>query len=189
MNRRQYILAGVAVVVIIIGIIAAFSAGKKGSTTTTPTQQSLTDHTTDGSEVRLTIEGPVNADELHRSTTISVSRDGRAIEADKTYNDVPAASATYQNNQDAFDDFMQALQNAGFTRQASGSTTQSEVGQCPLGQRYIYELVTNDAIALRSWSSTCQLRGEPFAGNAGLVAELFQAQIPDYNKVLNAAQK
>lgn len=190
MDRRQRILVlGLAAVLIIGLIVTAFSLGHRGSSKTAPTQISLTDHTTDGSEVRLTIEGPVNADELHQSTVISVSRDGREIEADKTYADMPAASATYLNNQTAFDDFMQALQDAGFTKQAKNATQQDETGQCPLGQRYIYELVTDDTITLRTWSSSCRAATEPFGGNAILVQQLFRAQIPDYAKVQAAALK
>jgi hypothetical protein len=190
MDRRQRILVfGLAAVVIIGVIVTAFSLGNHSSSKPPATQISLTDHTTDGSEVRLTIEGPVNANELHSSSIISVSRDGRAIEVDRTYNNMPVSSATYLNNQLAFDDFMQALQNAGFTAQAKHATQQDETGQCPLGQRYIYELVTNDAIAMRTWSSSCRATTEPFGGNAMLVQQLFRAQIPDYAKVQAAALK
>jgi hypothetical protein len=188
MDRRRYIIIAGVAAVIIIGIIAAFSAGKQGSSTPTPQPISLTDHTTDGSEVQLTIEGPVNADVLHRSTTISITRDSSAVEFDKTYSNTPITSATYANNQAAFDDFMVALQNAGFTKQAKGNTQSDETGHCPLGQRYIYELITNDAVVMHSWSSSCQSRKEPFAGNAPLVMELFQNQIPDYDKLELVAQ-
>lgn|GEM_PF-1953327 len=186
MDRRQYMIAIGAVVVIIIGIIAALSYGKHAPSQTPPSQVSLTDHTTDGSEVRLTIEGPVNANELHRSSSISVSRDSRAVEFDKTYSDIPIASATYINNQDAFDDFMTALQNAGFTKQKSNAQA-NDTGQCPQGQRYEYELIINDTVALNTWSSSCQNKNQSFGGNAALVQALFRAQIPDYAKLQNAA--
>ena len=189
MDRRQYMIAIGAVVVIIIGIIAAFTYGKQTPPKTPPSQISLTDHTTDGSEVRLTIVGPVNANELHRSSSISVSRDSRAVEFDKTYSDIPITSATYINNQDAFDDFMTALQNAGFTKPAKGTTQADDTGQCPQGQRYEYELITSDTVAMHTWSSSCQGKNEPFGGKASLVQALFRAQIPDYAKLQNAAAK
>lgn len=182
------IAIGVAVV-IIIGIIAAFTYGRHApSQKSTPNQISLTDHTTDGSEVRLTIQGPVNANELHRSSSVSVSRDSRAVEFDKTYDDIPITSATYINNQDAFDDFMTALQNAGFTKQKS-NTQADDTGQCPQGQRYEYALIINDTVALHTWSSSCQGKNEPFGGKAALVQALFRAQIPDYAKLQNASVK
>lgn len=190
MNRQQYIIGlGLAALVVIV-IIAVYSVGKKTPSKPAPSQISLTDYTTDGSTVQLTIEGPVNADELHRSSSISVSRDGRAVEFDKTYGDIPITSANYVNNQDAFDDFMAALQNAGFTKQAKGSKTQQDdTGQCPLGQRYTYELITNDTVVLQTWSSSCLSKAQTFGGNAQLVRTLFQAQIPNYSTLQSASQK
>ena len=174
---------------IIIGIIAAFSVGKQTPSSPTPSQVSLNDHTTDGSEVSLTTEGPVNADSLHRSSVITVSRDTTAVEFDKTYNNIPITSATYPNNQAAFDDFMTALQNAGFTKPAKGSNLlQDDTGQCPLGQRYTYELITNDSVVMSTWSSSCLSKKATFGGNAALVQTLFLNQVPNYTTLEATAQ-
>jgi hypothetical protein len=130
--------------------------------------------------VRLTIKGPVVATEKHIEQTFTISSSTREIDAAKGYASTPDYTQSYSNNQSAFADFMHALQDAGFTKTAK-STVSTDVGNCPSGTRYIYELIDSGKNALQSWSSSC---GDgTFDGDANSIRALFQAQTPDYNKL------
>ncbi len=166
----------------ILFVIAIFSLGKQGNHAATPAPTDLSNHTTDGSVVTLVIEGPVEADELHTALTISISAGARSIEGDATYQNQPINSQTYTNNQAAFNDFMQALQNAGFTKATKGKTVASELGMCPLGNRYVYELAVSEKVTQRLWSDSCGDRTATFNGEGPLVRSLFEHQIPNYTK-------
>jgi len=187
-NRRNILLLGGAVLAILF-VIALFSLGKQGSQSTPNQPINLMDNTTDDSIVTLIVEGPVEANELHTTLTISVSADSRSIEADQTYQNQPVGVQTYGNNQAAYNDFLQALQYANFTKVAKGKTIASELGMCPLGNRYIYELTTDGQASLRLWSDSCGDRAATFDGQASLVSELFERQIPNYDQVADSLFK
>jgi hypothetical protein len=152
-----------------------------------PKQLSLVDYLGDETtKVTLTALGPVEADEEHASVTISVTRSNRQLQVVKTYGGTAVINEDYPNNATAFEDFMRALQLAGFLRTRSG--TPSELGQCPRGQRYVYELIHKNRSVVRSWSSTCSKDGT-FAGTPGTVQSLFREQVPDYAKTVRPAGK
>jgi hypothetical protein len=170
--------------------VALFSigAGSRKSETRQTETTNLIDHIDDGSLVRLTIEGPVNADELHRANVITVASDSRALDVYKTYSDQNALSQSYGNNPSAYTDFMQALNDAGFTKERKPTSQHDEKGACPSGQRYIYELISNDRVTMRLWSSSCNDKRETFGGNESVVRMLFESQIPDYTKAVNSVK-
>jgi hypothetical protein len=187
-NRRNILLLGGAVLVVLF-VIALFSLGKQGSEGTTNAPVNLMNNTSDDSIVTFIEEGPVEADELHTTLTIEVSASSRSIELDQTYQNQPVGVQTYSNNQAAYDDFLQALQYANFTKPRKGKTTASELGMCPLGDRYIYELATDGQSNLRLWSDSCGDRTATFDGEASLVHELFERQIPHYDEVVDSISK
>ena len=141
---------------------------------------------TEGALVRYTVEGPVVANELHNSIVITVTKSGRSLITEKTYENQPGTKNEFGNNQAAFEDFMRALQDTGFTSSRKSSTG-SELGQCPSGQRYIYELVSGGKTIMRSWSTTCGDEGT-FDGTPSAVRRLFQSQIPNYRDLIRGTR-
>lgn len=135
------------------------------------------------SQVRLTTEGAVTAAENHVSQTITISASTRTIQVFKGYSSAPALSQDYPNSQAAYADFIYALQYAGFTKNTPNpKAAKNEIGLCPQGQRFIYELIDGPATDQRLWSTSC---GDitTFKGSGSLVQTLFRAQIPDYTKL------
>lgn len=144
-------------------------------------QVNLLDYTDRDTQVRFSIEGPVTANEIHNTIRIAVTKDNRILEGLNTYDATSVLSQTFPNNAGAFEDFMYALDNAGFIKRDPKATTADERGVCPSGQRYIYELIESGQTVTRLWSSTCG--GGNFAGQSDVVRTLFQNQIPQYNKL------
>jgi hypothetical protein len=148
---------------------------------TPPANINLLDYIDRNTQVRYTIEGPVTANENHNTIRIAVTKDNRIIEVLSTYNGDTTISQTFTNNAAAFEDFMYAINGAGFMKRDPKATTADERGVCPTGQRYIYELIENGSVVNRLWSSSC---GDGnFAGQTGVTQTLFQAQIPGYSKI------
>lgn len=138
--------------------------------------------TKDDVQVRLTIIGPVTAPEKHVEQTFTVSSSSRDLSVAKAYNTTPAYTNTYDNNQAAFNDFMKALQTAGFTAGAATTSKTTEVGNCPVGTRAVYELISGGTNVFRTWSSSCG--SGTFQGSASAIKNLFQVQFPDFNRQL-----
>ncbi len=179
-NRSKFVVAlGVIVILALIGF-AVYRVIKPSAPRQTTPPLTVLDYINRDTQVRFTIEGPVTANASHNSVQIAVSRDNSIIEVLRTYANEAAFNQTFANNQAAFEDFMTALNNAGFIKRKA-KKPDSEIGACPTGQRFIYELIEGGNTVSRLWSSTC---GDGnFNGNAATVRTLFQAQIPGYSKI------
>jgi hypothetical protein len=184
-NSRIYLgaLAGIIIVLVLI----ALAAGSVKSQSVKPsTDLNLMDYVQTDVEVRLTVERPVEADEDHKSTQATVSRNSRTVAVYKTYNSQLLGGQNYENNQAAFTEFMAALDRAGFTRQ-NPSSQESEAGYCPTGTRYVYELVQDQKVISHLWSDSCGDPQRTFMGNGVLVRQIIQSQIPNYSRVVSQA--
>lgn len=164
-------------------------AKPKTNTPTKPAQITLNDYLDNSSTtVKLSIIGPVTAPETHVEQTFSITSNTRDLWVYKAYGTDPVFSYQYKNNLAAFQDFLVALQNAGFTKLATPSPTVTpaggtspEDGACPTGKRMVYELQADGKSILRSWSSTCGTG--TFGGQSAAVISLFQKQIPELSKL------
>ncbi|TAK89222.1 hypothetical protein EPO04_03965 [Patescibacteria group bacterium] len=135
-------------------------------------------------EVRITIQGPVVANENFRSGMITVSPSSRSITAYKTYNNEVIQSEVLPNNSAAFTQLMDALQVSGFGKRTK-SDQQQVASSCPTGFRYTYELRENGNVVLQTWETSCNTPRATFGGNVGLTNQLFRAQIPALNQTPN----
>lgn len=184
MNSKFFVALFIIVVLALLGFAGyRVVQSQKTRTVTANPEISLLSYIDSDAKVRLTVEGPVTANENHNSIVITVSRGNRVLEGLRTYDATSEIYQDYSNNQTAFDDFMRALQTAGFAKPLkSADTSQTEQGVCPTGQRYIYELIDDDGKTIsRLWSSSC---GQGTLGGSGsTIRPLFQDQIPDYTKL------
>jgi hypothetical protein len=156
-----------------------------GSSHTAATSTPLIDYANTSTEMEMTIEGPVTADQNHKELQINIGDNESTIEVFQGYEQTLLQSKTYANNSTAYADFLKALQLAGFTLGNSNKALADERGYCSSGQRYVFTIEDGNDQKQRFWSSSC---GEgTFKGNTSLVNTLFQAQIPDYDTFANSA--
>lgn len=178
----KYFLGFLAVLAVgILAIVLLTSGGPAEPGQPGERQVTLTDYAGTDAVVRLTTQGEIEAKEEHRAIRITVGRDRRNVEVIRGYDGEVIKSQPYDNSQSAYEEFLHALQNAGFANQKD-TPLESEEGVCPTGRRYIYEALDNSQEELRLWSTSCSDRQGSFAGEAGLVRQLFEAQIPEYNE-------
>jgi hypothetical protein len=71
-------------------------------------------------QLSYSVEGPVVANELYRSSTITITPQTRTLVIYQTYQNTPIVSETFPNNQTAFNQFLAAAATAGVVRKASG---------------------------------------------------------------------
>lgn len=178
------ISALVFLAVVIVGFIAVLTLRPKKSETNQAVNKPvvLTEYQNTDATVTLTTEGRIVAEEDHRVIRITVSRNSRLIEIIKGYQGGVERSQLLPNTEAAFSDFLSALQVAGFTSVDRASRSKSEAGVCPTGQRFIYELRSNQEELIRTWSTSCSGGQGNFKGRDSLVRQLFNLQIPDYEQ-------
>lgn len=179
----KYFLISLGVVLLIIFSIVIFNRGGSKTVTTGRKPVSLMSYApNDSASVQFSVEGPINAIENHRTTTISVSPNTRNVTVYTGYQGQVLTSKTYPNDTKSYSAFLAALNRAAFTKERPLAKGISSVSVCPTASRNHYLIVDNNKDVMDLWSATC-VTGS-FAGSVQLTTTLFQAQIPNYNQAI-----
>lgn len=169
----------VAIVVIIFIIIKLLTGGSNGPATVTPAD--LLSYAATSTEMRYTIENPVQAASTHREIEITVGRDETVFTLYRGYDQQVMTSKRYSTGQATYATFLRALDRTG--RYTAGDTNpklRDGRGYCALGDQYTYEIVDGAGnVKQQFWSTTCG--DKTFHGDVNAVNRLFQAQVPDYD--------
>ncbi len=180
----RYILGFLGIVIVgILAIVLVTSGGdsKPASDAKESVKKVvLTDYISGDSSVRFTTEGVINAQEEHRSIRVTITPTRRSVEILKGYNYEVESSKVFSNSQAAYDEFLHALQTAGFTRRKEKPLQEDEKGVCSTGNRYIYELLSGGQEVSRTWGTSCSAKQGTSASSSSLVHGLFEDQIPEY---------
>ncbi len=177
-----FLVGAIIVIVVLFNIIR----GIFGGPSQTDPQESankaynLTEAAKQGRPVQYTIRGPINGQDEHRRIRITVNPNSRRIEIIKGYNNEVIKSEQHDNNRQAYDAFVAAINGSGFTakRDLDKGTIQDRV--CPLGRHFIYEVAPGQNNSYRSWDASCGKAQGDFAGNRDAIRSLFRLQIPNY---------
>lgn len=173
------LLAAIGLIVLVfVLVIRGFSGGAKQEEPIDLVGYGNTD-----AYVRLTVEGPVVANQNHNAYQITIDRGQAKIETFKGYEREAIDTRTYDNNEEAYETLLLALDRSGFTRAIKEDRPTDPRGVCPTGNRYTYELVDGNSTILESWSATCH-KGT-FRGESTQVRNLFTRQIPDFGRLTN----
>jgi hypothetical protein len=135
--------------------------------------------------VRMTVRGPIVADEEFRSYQISVNPTSRQLATYSGYLENTLQSKQYSNNVKAYEQFVYALDKANMM---NGDELQDEKddtrGVCATGKVYEFEVLRADSSVKRLWTSTCKGSPGSFKASVKQVESLFLEQIPDNREVL-----
>ncbi len=166
---------------VIVVLILLFRGGGSPNTSTSP--QTLPQYANNSTtDVRWTVDGPINSPQAHRQIQITVSQN--QIEADvlQGYNGSVLRSKTYVNNPTSYAVLLHALFIDGYTKGNTAASVSDERGYCAGGDRFIYQVESNDkSHNQRFWYTTCG-QGS-YKGNVQLTNDLFKAQVPDYDSL------
>ncbi|GAC1501144.1 MAG: hypothetical protein NVS1B10_05170 [Candidatus Saccharimonadales bacterium] len=134
------------------------------------------------SEASLTIDGPVNSNQVHQQIQIIVNKDTVKYEELQGYNGDVIHLQQFSNNENAYKNFLLALGHAGFSKGSTDPKLADDRGYCPLGSRFIYQLKNDNKVVERFWATNC---GKPksYLGNLSITNNIFKAQVPEYNRI------
>ena len=179
----RLILGFLAIAVVSIGLVSIvasrFSSGGESKVEPKPVENQLrlTDFADKDATLRLTTSGKITGDEEFQSIRITVTPSSRTLEVLRGYQGVVERTQSFGNNKQAYQTFLKSLDQSGFASQ-NNKFPSDETGRCPLGRRFVYELIDQNQTALRLWSNTCE--SGLFDGDGRTIRKLFELQIPEF---------
>lgn len=135
--------------------------------------------------VRMTVRGPIVAEEEFRSYQITVSPSSRRLVTYSGYLESPTETKQYSNNVEAYEQFVHALDKANMMNGDAFEGEKDDTrGICATGSVYEFEVLRADSSVKRLWTSTCRGSTGSFKASIEQVEGLFLEQIPDAQQVL-----
>lgn len=183
----------VILIVVAIAIAALVSAGRAifgGNAGTTDSSQTDAGqkallNTAVGNSVRMTVRGPIVADEDFRSYRVAVDSSGRNLSTYSGYIAQVIDSKQLDNNTRAYEQFVYALDKASLMEGTAFSGEADDIrGVCATGKVYEFEALQGGMVAKRLWTSTCKGSPGSFKGSTEQVEKLFLGQIPNSKDLL-----
>lgn len=173
----RYIVGFIVFIVLLILLIVLLFGGGGNKQQVPGTSKPLTSYIDQDSSVRLTIDGPVNAESIHQQERITVSSQSVIYELLQGYAENTEQQKSFANDPQNYDVFLNSLERAGFTQGNTDEKLKNEKGFCALGKRYIYELIVGGETKERFWSTSCN-KTRTYNGNINLTLDLFRNQVP-----------
>lgn len=136
--------------------------------------------------VRMTVRGPIVADENFNGYSITISPDARNMTVYKGYGKQQVDDDALSNTTQAYTQFVYALNRANLMKgkPLSGDANDTR-GICATGYLYEFEVRQGDNTVQDLWTTTCSGSPGSLDANLAQVMSLFRLQIPDYSNLLN----
>ena len=137
--------------------------------------------------VRMTVRGPILADENFNSYQITVSPTEREMITFEGYQHRILEADSLPNSTTAYEEFVHALSKVNFAQIAQGPEIPSDVrGVCAAGRLYTFDLLQAQSVVRTSWITSCRNVEGSFNGDAITSRDLFQRQIPEANALIRS---
>jgi hypothetical protein len=183
----------IVLIIIAVAIAVMVSVGRAifGGDTGTDTSkvdlgvESLLNTSVDRS-VRMTVRGPIVADENFRSYQIAIDSSSRRITTYSGYVDQMIDNVQLGNNTKAYEEFAYALNRANLMKGVELDAEKNDTrGICATGRVYEFEVLQGSSVVKRLWTSTCKGSAGSLKASVTQVQTLFNEQIPDSRKTLS----
>lgn len=183
----------ITVVIIIVVIVAVISIGRAifGGDSAGPEEvvdrgrTELLDTSPENS-VRLTVRGPIVAEEEFKSYSIEISSSDRTMNIYGGYLEDIERSKELLNNTEAYEQFVYALDKADMMKgDVPTDDAENDLrGICATGYVYEYSVLTSGATVKRLWTSTCDGSRGSLDASVEQLNSLFLDQIPDSRELV-----
>lgn len=186
-NSSRVVPIVLLLIVIAIAIAALVSVGRAifgNGGTSTPAQVDTSEQTLLNTSlthaVRMTVRGPIVADEDFRSYQITISPTSRSLVTYSGYLDQVIDNKQLSNNTEAYTQFVYALNRANMIDGTVLTGEKDDMrGVCATGQVYMFETLDSGNSVKDLWTSTCSGSKGSFKASVDQVQSLFLQQIPD----------
>jgi hypothetical protein len=191
--RIAPILLIVAIAILSIILIvnlgrAMFGATESGnSSQTTQQDTSVADllKVEAGRSVKMTVRGPIVANEDARSYTVEVSPTGRSLKTFKGYSSEIIQQVSYENSNVAYEEFVYALNKANMMKGVALTGEAHDLrGICASGHTYDFAILKNGEVVKHLWTSTCAGSKGSLDANVEQLQNLFISQIPNNSQIV-----
>ena len=182
------IIVLIVIALAVAGLVAAGRAifgGNQPTSSQPDTSREALLNTASLRSVRMTVRGPLVADENFRSYQLTVSNGSRTLTTYSGYLAQPIGSKQLSNNNKAYDEFVHALDKANLAKGEAFSGDKDDTrGICASGKVYEFEILDGSQAVKRLWTSTC--KGSPGSLKASVkqLELLFLEQVPDRKELL-----
>ena len=184
------VIAAIVLLLLITMLFLGFNKPKTSNTIKTNKTIVMADYANADATVSYTVDGITNGNEQHRAIKITVTKKSRMLEIKEGYQGANLQSNSFTNNQDAFKAFLASIQNTGYLIESNAKTKKGTIintniqGQCPLGQKYLFNTYGISGATSFLWTSSCLVAPGTFGGNLKSTQKLFQLQIPNYDTLV-----
>ena len=180
------LVAGLAIFALISLGRAIFSGGGQSDqpVAVNSGKQALINTSADRS-VRMTVRGPIVAQNNFHSYTIEASPDKTAMTTYVGYIGQQVATKSYENNTQAYTQFVNALDKANMMEGTllTGDANNTD-GVCARGNLYLFAVLQGTNVIQELWTSTCRGSVGSLKANMTQISTLYQRQIPDFTALI-----
>ena len=140
--------------------------------------------TEDGSAVRLTVRGPIVANENFRSYSVVISPSSRDMTTYEGYLDKEINQKKLDNNVKAYAELVYALDKRKMMNGTQLTEQQNDLrGICASGKVYKFETLKDNSVVKSLWTSDCSGSKGSAQANVNEILDMFLKQIPDGKKM------
>ena len=134
--------------------------------------------------VRLTVRGPIVANENFRSYSITITPDSREMITYEGYLDNQIDRKRLDNNTKAYMELVYALDKRKMMDGKDLTEEQNDLrGICASGKIYKFETIKNNSVVKSLWTSDCSGSKGSAQANVNEILDMFLKQIPDGKKM------
>ena len=195
-SLSRFIPILLVIVIMIVAIAAVIAIGRAllgGGSSNNSTNTVVTDEgrtallTVDNSRsVRLTVRGPIVANENFRSYRVTISPEERDITTYGGYLENVLETKKFNNNNRAYEELVHALDKRRMMDGRVLAEEQNDLrGICASGQIYQFETLVNGETVRSLWTSDCDGSKGSATANVSEVINMFLNQIPEGRKIVS----
>lgn len=138
-----------------------------------------------GRSVRLTVRGPIKAQESFRSYTIEIAPDSRVMTTYRGYLNEVIKQERLDNNNKAYEELIYSLNKRKFMDGKQLTEEQNDLrGVCARANIYKFETLNDGAVVKTLWTSDCGGAKGSAEANVNEVIDMFLKQIPTGKKLV-----
>ena len=138
-----------------------------------------------GRSVKMTVRGPIVANEDARSYTVEISNSQRSLKTYKGYTAEVIDDVKLDNNSAAYDELVYALNKANMMKGVALTGEADDLrGICASGHTYDFAILKNGEVVKHLWTSTCAGSKGSLDANVEQLQNLFISQIPNNSQIV-----
>lgn len=180
-----FVIAVVSIAALVsIGRIIFFPGGQSSTTKVDVSRAALL-NISEGHSVKMTVRGPIVADEDFHTYQVSITPSSRVFKVYKGYLDNPVINKALGNNTVAYEQFVYALDKANLVRgtELTGDKNDQR-GICATGFVYEFQVIESNKPVKSLWTSSCAGSKGSLSASVTQLMNLFNAQIPEASTII-----